>query len=73
VTITTDPTDNWVTLIFPRRLSKEEYKRVRSFGFLWSPTRGGFTRKLTGNGGAESVARMLADTFEPAPGSPPVA
>jgi hypothetical protein len=71
VAITTDPADNRVTLTFPRRLSREEYKRVRSFGFLWSPTRSGFTRKLTGNGGAESVARMLADTFESAPGSVP--
>jgi hypothetical protein len=63
VAITTDPADNRVTLTFPRRLSKEEYKRVRSFGFLWSPTRNGFTRKLTGNGGVESVARMLAERF----------
>jgi hypothetical protein len=64
VAITTDPADNRVTLTFPRRLSREEYKRFRSFGFLWSPTRGGFTRRLTGNGGAESVARMLAERFQ---------
>jgi hypothetical protein len=71
VTITTDPAENRVTLTFPRRLSRDEYKRVRTFGFLWSHTRDAFTRKLTGNGGAEAMARMLATTFEPAPGSPP--
>jgi len=50
-------------LTFPRCLSRDEYRRVRSLGFLWSPTRGGFTRKLA-SGGAEAVARMLADTFK---------
>ena len=49
-----------------RYLERDEYKRVRSFGFLWSPTRGGFTRKLAGSG-AESVALMLADAFKPVP------
>lgn len=42
-----DPDDNRVTLVFPARLSKDDYKDVRSYGFVWSPARGGFTRKLS--------------------------
>jgi hypothetical protein len=58
VVLTIDPDDNRVTLVFPARLSTEHYKLMRSAGFLWSPTRGGFTRKL-GNS-AEWHARRLA-------------
>lgn len=58
-TITADPADNRVTITWGRRLEKVEYQQVRSFGFLWSPTRNGFTRKLSG--GALAVAQLLAD------------
>ena len=63
VGIVTDPGENRVTLTFPRRLSRDEYKRVRSFGFVWSPTRDGFTRKMGGTSGAEYAAKMLVEGF----------
>lgn len=64
VTVVIDPGDNRVTMTFPRRLSREEYRAVKSRGFLWSPTRGGFTRKLCGSG-AEHVAQQIAEKFTP--------
>lgn len=47
-TVEADPEDNRVTIRFESRLSRENYKAIRSAGFVWSPTRGGFTRKLSG-------------------------
>lgn len=61
--VTTDPAENRVALSFTRRLSKEEFRRVKSFGFLWSPTRNAFVRKLSG--GAVEVARMIARQIAP--------
>lgn len=58
-TITTDPADNRVSISFPDRLSRDDYKRVRSAGFVWSPTRNAFTRKLGNN--AIWQARQLAE------------
>jgi hypothetical protein len=60
-TITSDPDDNRVTIAFPSRLAPDAYKAVRSAGFLWSPTRNAFTRKL-GNGALHS-ARMFATRY----------
>lgn len=64
-TIEQDHADNRVLLRFPARLSKPGYKVVRSYGFLWSPTRNAFVRKFTGDGVtwnarrcAEAVAKL---------------
>lgn len=59
--IIVDPDDNRVLLRFPARLSREAYKTVRSFGWLWSPSRNGFVRKISG--GAIYQARELAQRF----------
>jgi hypothetical protein len=59
--ITIDPEDNRITVTFPARLSREAYKAVRGFGFLWSPTRNGFTRKIGAN--AAWAARHLAEKY----------
>ncbi len=63
-TITIDPEDNRVSLAFPSRLSKGDYKRVRSHGFIWSPTRDAFVRKLSTNAiwNARAVAEQIATT-----------
>lgn len=63
-TIRTDPDDNRIVIEYPRRLSKDEYQNVRRAGFVWSPTRGGFTRKL-GGGGVLYWARELVKGFTP--------
>ena len=60
-TITADPDDNRVTLTFPARLDRDAYKVVRSCGFLWSPTRNAFTRKLSN--GAMHYAREMATRY----------
>lgn len=57
-TITADPDDNRVLLAFPARLSKEHYQLVRRYGFVWSPSRSAFVRKLSG--GALAYARQVA-------------
>lgn len=64
VEIVTDPDDNRIVLTYPRRLSRDEYKDVRRAGFVWSPTRNGFTRML-GTGGVLYWARELAGRFTP--------
>ena len=46
-TITVDPDDNRVSVTFPSRLKRDDYKAIRSLGFLWSPTRGAFVRKIS--------------------------
>ena len=56
-TVTADVVENRVLLAFPARLSRDGYKRVRSYGFVWSPTRSAFVRKL--NGGALEAAKSL--------------
>ena len=58
VRVGVDPLGNRVSLTFGARLSKDNYKRVRSGGFVWSPTRGAFVRKLSN--GAVYNARELA-------------
>jgi hypothetical protein len=60
-TITVDAEDNRVTIKFPARLKRDDYKKVRGWGFVWSPTRGGFTRKLSA--GAVQWARQLAQSI----------
>ena len=59
-TVTTDVVENRVLLAFPARLSRDDYKKVRSFGFVWSPTRRAFVRKLSTN--AIWAANHLATT-----------
>lgn len=46
-TVQIDPDDNRVNVKFPAKLSRDDYKAMRSRGFVWSPTRGAFTRKLS--------------------------
>lgn len=46
-TVIEDPAENRVLIKFPARLSKDDYKRVRSAGFVWSPTRDAFVRKYS--------------------------
>ncbi len=60
-TITADPDDNRVTIAFPNRLNPDDYKTVRRYGFVWSPSRNAFCRKLSN--GALAYARNLAATI----------
>lgn len=53
--------DNRVELRFTYRLDTAEYKRVRSYGFLWSPTRKAFVRKFTGQGVVEMACRAARE------------
>lgn len=46
-TVSVDPEDNRVSIAFPSRLTKPDYQMVRSAGFVWSPSRGAFVRKLS--------------------------
>lgn len=55
-TVSTD--DGRVLLKFRARLSRDDYKRVRSAGFVWSPTRSAFVRRLSP--GAVEVAKRTA-------------
>lgn len=66
-TVAVDVEDNRVTIKFPARLSKPGYSAMRSYGFVWSPTRSGFTRKLSGCSKqyAEGVARRIAAIESP--------
>jgi hypothetical protein len=57
-TLTADPDENRVLLAFPARLSREHYRLVRQAGFVWSPTRSAFVRKLTPH--AMHIGRELA-------------
>lgn len=57
-TITADPDENRVLLAFPAKLSRDDYKMVRRYGFVWSPSRTAFVRKLSL--GALEYARMVA-------------
>lgn len=59
-TITVDPDDNRVSLTFPARLDRDAYKAVRSYGWLWSPSRNAFVRKI---GNALYSARLLAEKY----------
>lgn len=59
-TIVVDPDDNRVLLTFPARLDRDAYKAVRSYGWLWSPSRNAFVRKI---GGAIHSARLLAEQY----------
>lgn len=69
-TIIQDVDDNRVLLTFPQRLSKEDYRTVRAFGFVWSPTRKAFVRKLNRAAvfAARDVARRLAQNANPQAG-----
>ncbi len=54
-----DPTENRVLLAFPSRVSKDDYKAIRSAGFVWSPTRNAFVRKISN--AAFYYAKQLAE------------
>lgn len=61
-TITEDPAENRVLITAPARLSRDDYKTVRRYGFVWSPTRSAFARKRTGPATvahADACARAL--------------
>jgi hypothetical protein len=58
-TIETDLEEQRVTVRWPARLSREDYKTARSAGFLWSPTRNGFTRKFGQRWQAERLAQAV--------------
>lgn len=59
--VSIDEAGNRVGVKFARRLSKIDYKSVRSHGFVWSPTRSAFVRKFSS--GAAHWARVLAGTL----------
>lgn len=63
-TVIEDPADNRVSVKFPSRLSRDDYKRVRSAGFVWSPTRDAFTRKYSTTAiyYANKLAELLPST-----------
>jgi hypothetical protein len=61
VRVAVDPNDNRVSLTFGMKLPRDDYKKVRSHGFVWSPTRGAFVRKLSST--AVHYARELARTL----------
>jgi hypothetical protein len=67
VTIKVDREANRVLIHFPRRLSRPEYLRVRSFSFAWDAALNGYTREIRGTDGAERAAKMLADGFRQEP------
>lgn len=46
-TVKADAEDNRIVIRFHNYLTKDSYKTMRSAGFVWSPTRDGFTRKLS--------------------------
>lgn len=58
-TIETDLEEQRVTVRWPARLSREDYKTARANGFLWSPTRNGFTRKFGHKWQAERLAQAV--------------
>ena len=62
-TITVDPDENRVLMAFPARLTREDYKSVRGGGFVWSPTRNAFVRKLSQSAlwVADSIARTITE------------
>jgi hypothetical protein len=60
-TITQDVEDNRVLLQFADRLPTDAFRVVRSAGFVWSPTRRAFVRKLSA--GAVYAAERLAHTL----------
>lgn len=60
-TVKADAGDNRVTICFHNYLTKESYKTMRSAGFVWSPTRDGFTRKLSSY--SVESAKALAETI----------
>lgn len=70
-----DKADNRIHLKLEVRLSREDFKFVRSYGWLWSPTRNAFVRQLNCNGqaAAVNVARELTKRLSPKTEPAPVA
>lgn len=60
-TVRVDPSENRVLLSFPAKLSKDDYKRVRSSGFVWSPSRSAFVRQVSNQ--AVWAAKQLAEAI----------
>lgn len=67
--ITEDKEQNRIILKLGVRLSKEDFKFVRSNGWLWSPTRTAFVRQLNPKSQweAEYIARELTKKLSPKP------
>lgn len=65
-TVTIDPAENRVYLRFDARLSKEDYQRVRRYGFVWARSVSAFSRKLTNSAiyAAREAARLLGASSE---------
>jgi hypothetical protein len=57
-----DADENRMVVAFDRRITKEAFKAMRSFGFVWSRTRSEFVRKLTGN--ARSSRTLVANYLD---------
>lgn len=60
-TITEDLDDNRVLITFAERTDKAQYARLRSHGFVWSPSRGAFVRKRSA--GAIYAARQAVQAL----------
>lgn len=55
---TLEEADGRFVLTFPERLPEDQFKLVRSHGFVWAPSRQAFVRKITANA-RHSVERLL--------------
>jgi hypothetical protein len=52
-----------VSIVYPRKLTTEEHRKVRSFGFHWEKDRRAFVRRVSHTMGAWYAAEMLAKAF----------
>jgi hypothetical protein len=61
VSISHDPDDARIRVRFPGKPSPEVIKKIKSKGFIWSPTNGAWQRQLNGNGtyAADELMRAL--------------
>lgn len=59
--------DGLVSIVYPRKLTTEEHRKVRSFGFHWEKDRRAFVRRVSHTMGAWYAAEMLAKAFTEAP------
>ncbi|HEV7768140.1 MAG TPA: DUF3560 domain-containing protein [Thermoanaerobaculia bacterium] len=66
-TIREDRDENRILIAFEQRQPEDTVRLIRSRGFIWSPSRTAWVRKLTRN--ATRAARQLADIL---PGTPKV-
>lgn len=74
-TTTEDADENRIQVRPSRRLTKEEYRKVRGYGFVWCPTTGAFQRKRS-NGARYAAGRIVVEIpipAEPATAAPEAA